>query len=117
MPSSPPDKPSARGRPFMFAEKMIVRFLDGTFSLIDTVLKPGEGRSQLIRIAVETEIERREAITARKKSRVKTAPSPTPAKKAPSTTARGLKKKPHLVECLRVQTKQAGTIGFRHMVE
>lgn len=54
------------GRKQINHEQMPARFPDGTLARIDAVLKPKEKRSDLIRDAVEREIERREAEAARK---------------------------------------------------
>lgn len=48
------------GRKQINHEQMPARFPEGTFARMDAVLRPTEKRSELIRDAVEREIERRE---------------------------------------------------------
>lgn len=48
------------GRPRINAEQMPARFVAGTFERIDAVLEEGEKRADLIRMAVERELKRRE---------------------------------------------------------
>jgi metal-responsive CopG/Arc/MetJ family transcriptional regulator len=53
------------GRRQINHEQMPARFPKGTLARIDGVLKPKEKRSDLIRDAVERELERREAETSK----------------------------------------------------
>jgi hypothetical protein len=47
------------GRPKQWAEDMQARFSKGTFARIESVLRPGEERTEFVREAVDREIERR----------------------------------------------------------
>lgn len=47
------------GRRKVNFEQVAARFPDGTLAGIDAVLRPGENRSDLIRIAVQAEVEKR----------------------------------------------------------
>lgn len=53
-------KPGRVGRRKINFDKMVARFAEGVFARIDAVLREGENRSDLIREAVERELERRE---------------------------------------------------------
>ena len=46
-------------RPKKFVEEMVARFLAGTFARITAALRPGEDRADLVRDAVDREIQRR----------------------------------------------------------
>jgi hypothetical protein len=52
--------PARMGRKKRWAEDMVARFAAGTFARIAAVLKKGEGRTDLVRDAVEAELARRE---------------------------------------------------------
>lgn len=56
-----PHKPKRLGRPQQWAERTPVRFAEGTFGRITMVLRDDEDRSDFIRLAVNREVERREA--------------------------------------------------------
>lgn len=58
--------PRAVGRKQINHEQMPARFPEGTLARMDAVLKPKEKRSDLIREAVERELDRREAEAPRK---------------------------------------------------
>lgn len=53
-------------RPKKYVEDMVARFLAGTFSRIQAVLRPGEDRAELVRAAVEAELKKREREVNRK---------------------------------------------------
>lgn len=58
------------GRKKRWSEDMQARFQEGTFERIAAALKPTEDRTEFVRVAVENELNRREATTgsgARKK--------------------------------------------------
>lgn len=46
-------------RPKKYIEDMAARFVEGTFARIQAVLAPGEDRADLVREAVERELQRR----------------------------------------------------------
>lgn len=47
-------------RPLKFIEKMLARFIEGTFARIDAVTERDEDRADFVRAAVEHELKRRE---------------------------------------------------------
>jgi hypothetical protein len=49
-------------RPKLFPDVMTTKFREGTFARIEAVLRPQEDRTEFVRVAVETELERVEAI-------------------------------------------------------
>lgn len=53
------DSPRRMGRPRLWSENMQARFKAGTFERIDAALKDDEDRTDLVREAVERELERR----------------------------------------------------------
>ena len=53
------------GRKKRWAENMQARFPEGTFERIEAVLKKGEDRTDLVRVAVERELKRREKARTR----------------------------------------------------
>ena len=52
-------KPRRMSRPKKYVEEMLARFVEGTFGRIAAVLREDEDRADLVREAVEKEIERR----------------------------------------------------------
>jgi hypothetical protein len=56
------DNPPRMGRPPQWSQNMQARFRAGTFERIAKVLAEGEDRTDLVREAVERELERREKL-------------------------------------------------------
>ena len=57
---------SRMARPKKYVEDMVARFLAGTFARIQSALRPGEDRADLVRDAVERELKRRDREAAGK---------------------------------------------------
>jgi hypothetical protein len=60
------DSPRRMGRKLLWPERMDAKLAAGTFARMDAALRNGEARTDLIREAVERELERREAEKSRK---------------------------------------------------